>query len=119
MKRVLAIASVCFITAACATKPVNQVSLPAAPPPGEPTGVEGMGDAALRIAFGAPAFTRQDGDAQMWRYDGAACHAFFFLYPQNGRLVVRHVETTPRPKDSAVDERCLNLLRKSPPAPVS
>ena len=119
MKPIVALASVSLVLAACATKPTNQVTLPQAPPPGEPATLEGMGEAALRTTFGAPAFTRNDGDAQLWRYDAASCHAFFFLYPQNGQLAVRHVETTPRPKDAAADQACLNLLRKSPPQPVS
>ena len=48
--------------------------------------------------MGNPAFTRKEGAGiEMWRYDGVACKAFFFLYPQGSGLSVRHVETMPRP----------------------
>ena len=122
MKRFVAIMALCLALAACATKPPpapDRVPLPPPPPPGEPASTQGMSAEALRAAFGAPAFLRKEGDAQMWRYDGGACHAFFFLYPENGQLTVRHVETVPRPPESALDPACLELLRKRPPAPAS
>ena len=120
MMRVVFVALLCMLVAACATKPPPQtmVSLPPAPPPGEPQAVTDMSDAQLRIAFGAPAFTRKDGIAEMWRYDGAICKAFFFLYPNGNSLSVRHVETVPHNPDAAADPACLNALRVSPP-PVS
>jgi hypothetical protein len=93
-------------------------SLPPAPPAGEPQDVAGMAAAQLRIAFGTPAFVRKDGVAQMWRYDGASCKAFFFLYPSGNDMAVRHVETIPHSAKEAADPICLNALRASPP-PVS
>ncbi len=48
----------------------------------------------------------------MWRYDGAACRAFFFLY--GSPLMVRHVETLPHGAESAADIACLTALRASP-----
>jgi hypothetical protein len=73
----------------------------------------------LRELFGAPAFVRKDGVAEMWRYDGPGCKAFFFLYPFADALSVRHVETLPRGRDIAADETCLNALRPQPPAPAA
>ena len=77
-----------------------------------------MSAASLKLAFGAPAFMRKDGGTELWRYDGTACRAFFFLYPETNGLVVRHVETSPRPVDAAADPACLNALRHRAP-PVS
>lgn len=119
MTRTLSILTLCLLCAACANRPpADQVALPPAPPPGEPANAVGLSAAALKTAFGTPAFVRKDGGTELWRYDGAACKAFFFLYPQNGALAVRHVETMPRPADAAFDAICLNNLRHAP-APVS
>ena len=58
--------------------------------------------------LGEPAFTRTEGTGEIWRYDGASCHAFFFLFSD----AVRHVETLPRGAASAADPVCLNGLQK-------
>ena len=108
----------CVLLGACATRPADHVALPPAPPPGEPANMIGMSEAALRTAFGAPAFMRKDGGIQFWRYKGAACQAFFFLYPDHGYLTVQHVETLTRPVNAAADATCLQSLH-SAPAPVS
>ena len=73
----------------------------------------GIDAGQLKVTMGGnPAFMRKEGAGiEMWRYDGAACKAFFFLYPQGGELSVRHVETIPRPSDAAADLGCLNQLR--------
>ena len=121
IRRILTLACCCAL-GACATRaPSDRVALPAAPPRGEPVSTIGLTDADLRVQFGAPAFTRRDGTAQLWRYDGLTCRAFFFLYPENAALSVRHVETTPRGTDMAADPKCLDALRLHPaaPAPVS
>lgn len=117
--RQLCVLSLLLLTAACASKPQNQVprspeAIPSAPPRGEPRNYLGMTAAALRQAMGAPAFARQDGVTEMWRYDGAACRAFFFLYDAQNSKVVRHVETLPRGINSAADPGCLAALRASP-----
>jgi hypothetical protein len=122
--RPLAIALLCVALAACAATPreapAPTVPLPPPPTPGEPAGFSGMQPAQLRVAFGAPALTRKDGKTEMWRYDGAGCRAFFFLYPEGGSLAVRHVETVPRGRDIAADQSCLNAIRAHPTAtPVS
>lgn len=126
--RALAIVLVCLLLAACATRPVQppssqppalRVAVPPPPPPGEPSDIAGLHSTQLRELFGAPAFVRKDGVAEMWRYDGPGCKAFFFLYPFADALSVRHVETLPRGRTIAADETCLNALRPQPPAPVA
>lgn len=120
MKRAITIVLGCAMLAACANRPPSDhVALPPAPPPGEPPGLVGLSSGALTLALGAPAFTRKDGPTEMWRYDSAACRAWFFLYPDNSVLVVRHVETSPRPADASFDASCLTSLRRAPPSPVS
>jgi len=123
MIRRICILICCAALSACATRQAipDRVALPPAPPRGEPVSTIGLTDVDLRVQFGAPAFTRKEGTAQLWRYDGATCKAFFFLYPANSALNVRHVETTPRGADMAADPKCLDELRLHPasPAPVS
>ena len=125
--RALGIVLVCFLLAACATRVVQQpppqppapnVPVPPPPPPGEPPDIAGLHSTQLRELFGAPAFVRKDGEAEMWRYDGPQCKAFFFLYPFADALSVRHVETLPRGREIAADETCLNSLRPRPPTPA-
>lgn len=119
MTRTLTILILCALLAGCASRPpADRVALPPAPPRGEPANMTGLSAAALKVAYGVPAFTRKDGDTQMWRYDGAGCRAFFFLYPGSGGLTVRHVETVPRPSDAAADETCLKALKRGA-GPVS
>ncbi|HWU26357.1 MAG TPA: hypothetical protein VN154_08135 [Rhizomicrobium sp.] len=91
------------------------VSLPSAPPPGEPPDLAGIDAAALRVAFGHPAFSRKDGQAEMWRYDNSGCKAFFFLYSNGTTFTVRHVETVPRGQEMAADANCLAQLRLHTP----
>ena len=122
-----AIILLCAGLAACAMprqgqivqQPTPRVSLPAAPPPGEPGDLAGLQPAQLRVLMGDPAFIRKDGPAEMWRYDGPNCKAFFFLYPYGTSLLVRHVETLPRGRDIAADQTCLGSLRARSPVPVS
>lgn len=117
IRRVLVL-SLCALLGACAAhRPENLGTLPPAPPQGEPTDMLGLSADALKLAYGPPAFARLDGPTQMWRYDGAACRAFFFLYPQKGILQVGHVETVPHRADTAADASCLAALRQQPPAP--
>jgi hypothetical protein len=120
--RLLSVAALCASVCACATPqaPPARIALPAAPPVGEPSGIAGLEASQLRVAFGAPVFVRKDGTAEVWRYDGAACKAFFFLYPEGSALSVRHVETLPRGQDMAADAGCLSALRaRRQSAPVS
>jgi hypothetical protein len=117
--KIAAMAFLCAVLGACANQPPQQqaqsVALPAGPPPGEPAWIASMDSQGLRTAFGQPAFVRKDSGSEMWRYDGATCKAFFFLYSgASGASVVRHVETLPRGSAIAADENCLAQLRQHP-----
>jgi len=105
-----------LMAAGCATKAPAPVPASAAIPPaprrGEPSLYLNMAAPGLQAAFGRPAFVRKDGATEMWRYDGAACRAFFFLY--GAPLTVRHVETLPHGAENAADMTCLTALRASP-----
>ena len=109
-----------LVLAGCANQPTNRSTLPpgaatipAAPPRGEPGQYLNLSADGLKAALGKPAFVRKDGATELWRYDGAACRAFFFLY--GAPLAVRHVETIPHGKAEAADIGCLTALRTSPP----
>ena len=120
MIRRVIILSLALLAGGCAAKPPQApppqapsiASIPAPPPRGEPSPWFNMAGAALQAAFGKPAFVRKDGVTQMWRYDGAACRAFFFLYGQP--LMVRHIETLPHGADAAADIGCLAALQAQP-----
>jgi len=119
MIRRAAILSLALLLGACAAKapqaPVPQpgtASIPSAPPRGEPSQYINMAATGLQAALGKPAFVRKDGATEMWRYDGSACRAFFFLY--GAPLMVRHVETLPHGAQSAADSACLTALSASP-----
>lgn len=105
---------------ACATHvpPASEldgsVALPALPPAGEPEWISGLNAEMLEAQFGHPAFVRKDGGAQIWRYDGASCKAFFFLYSSASGMAVKHVETLPRGTTMAADANCLAALRHPP-----
>lgn len=113
----------CALLGACATTkpapvaipPAPHVALPPAPPAGEPSDLAGLQSAQLLVAFGPPAFVRKDGGIETWRYDGASCKAFFFLYSFGASLLVRHVETVPRGREMAADRTCLESLRTRQP----
>jgi hypothetical protein len=112
MKRLVLLVSFCAMLSACGTPSGNtSARLPDAPPAGEPTGTTGLSEASLRAAFGQPAFVRKDGTAQIWRFDGPSCKAFFFLYSKDGVTAVWHVETAPHGGSIAADPACLNALR--------
>ena len=102
----------CAAPAPKASAPVPQTAIPSAPPRGEPGQYLNMASASLQAAFGKPAFVRKDGATEMWRYDGANCRAFFFLY--GAPPMVRHVETLPHGAQSAADIDCLTALKTSP-----
>jgi hypothetical protein len=115
MVRPLALLALALMLTACAAKPAApppiapQTSIPPSPARGEPSQYLNMAAPGLEAALGHPNFVRQDGLIQMWRYDGQACRAFFFLYGQP--LSVRHVETLPHGQESAADSACLTALR--------
>ncbi|HEY0105911.1 MAG TPA: hypothetical protein VGB91_07485 [Rhizomicrobium sp.] len=116
MKRPVPILFLCALLGACAARGpvVPHAQLLPAPPPGEPAGTTGLHEADLRTLYGQPAFVRHDGTAQIWRFDGPSCKAYFFLYSRDGNTAVWHVETAPRGVSIAADEACLNALRVAP-----
>ena len=122
MPRFMVLACLCAFLAACSSAPKGidtDLSLPPAPPVGEPADLAGIQAQALRVAYGAPAFVRKDGPTQMWRYDGPACKAFFFLYSDGTSFTVKHVETLPRGHEIAADAICLMQIRQHASGPVS
>ncbi|MEI9990482.1 MAG: hypothetical protein WDM86_10615 [Rhizomicrobium sp.] len=123
MNRLVPVLILCALLGACAAPRAAgpaHVELPSAPPEGEPVGTTGLHEAELKAQYGQPAFVRHDGNAQIWRFDGAACKAFFFLYSRGGDTAVWHVETAPRGQSIAADETCLSGLRaRVAPQPVS
>jgi predicted small lipoprotein YifL len=109
-RRFVLLLTVLAVTGCAAKGPPPQARIPAAPPRGEP--YLNMAASGLMAALGRPAFVRKDGATEMWRYDGAACRAFFFLY--GTPPAVRHVETLPHGAQNAADLACLTALRASP-----
>ncbi|MBI3678576.1 MAG: hypothetical protein HY243_18355 [Proteobacteria bacterium] len=110
MNRIVLLAIACALLAACAAQP-RVASIPTAPPPGEISGLAGLEASQVKLAYGAPNFVRKDNGFEIWRYDGANCKAFFFLYRETSRLAVRHVETMPRGQGIAADASCLDALK--------
>ena len=108
---VMLLAAGCAAPSEKGSAPAQQTVIPAAPPRGEPGQYLNMAGASLQAAFGKPAFVRKDGATEMWRYDGANCRAFFFLY--GSPPMVRHVETLPHGAQSAADMACLTALKSS------
>ncbi len=100
----------CFGLAACAPQS-SQTGLVSPYQVGEPPGMAGLAATEVKASFGEPSFVRKDGSAEIWRYDGQTCRAFFFLYPNGSGEVVRHVETLPRGATIAADATCLDALR--------
>ena len=98
---------------ACASQP-SQTGLVSPGQAGEPPGFAGLAATQVKASFGEPSFVRKDGSAEIWRYDGQTCRAFFFLYPNGSSEVVRHVETLPRGATIAADTTCLDALRGKP-----
>ena len=121
MPRFMVFVCLCTFLAACSNAPRENpnLNLPAAPPPGEPADLVGLQPSALRVAFGAPAFVRKDGPAEMWRYDSPGCKAFFFFYSNGSALTIKHVETLPRGSEMAADANCLAAIRQHAASPVS
>ncbi len=108
MKR-LSIPLACLVLAAC-TAPGTR-----GPGPVDTSGLTGMSDAQVKAAFGTPSFVRKDGTAQIWRYDGASCRAFFFLYANGNALSVSRVETLPHGAAASADPACLAALQPRAP----
>jgi hypothetical protein len=67
---------------------------------------------SLRSRYGTPDFIRHEGESELWRYDGADCAVFFFLYREGGALKLRYSETMPRGMGGAVDPVCVESLNE-------
>lgn len=119
---IAALSLVCLTIAGCKTDSVatatpttatTTATISAPPPslalarPEAQIGLVGHDSTAILAAYGKPAFVRKEADAELWRYDGAHCAAFFFLYKDQNGLRVRHVETLPQGQLATVDEACL------------
>ena len=72
--------------------------------------------ASLRARYGAPDFIRREAESELWRYDGADCAAFFFLYREGDVLKLRFSETMPRGKETVADPACVESLNAHPGA---
>jgi hypothetical protein len=66
--------------------------------------------ASLRARYGAPDFIRRESESELWRYDGADCAVFFFLYREGDVLKLRYSETMPRGMGVAADPVCVESL---------
>jgi hypothetical protein len=64
----------------------------------------------LRARYGPPDFVRREPDSELWRYDGADCAVFFFLYREGDVLRIRYTESMPRGADMPADPKCVDSL---------
>jgi hypothetical protein len=111
VKHVAFVALVAALLASCQHRPGTAVVPGLAPGNLGRAGLVSDRADALRTAYGAPQLVRKEADAELWRYDGQNCAAFFFLYTVNGALHVRHVETLPRGQGEPIDVNCLKSIR--------
>ena len=65
---------------------------------------------SLRARYGPPDFLRREPESELWRYDGANCAVFFFLYREGNVLKLRYSETMPRGMEMAADPACVESL---------
>jgi hypothetical protein len=65
---------------------------------------------SLRARYGLPDFVRRESESELWRYDGADCAVFFFLYREGDALRIRYAESMPRGTDMAADPKCVDSL---------
>ena len=84
----------------CLAAQTMAMPMPVAPPP--PTDAP-----SLRAAYGAPDFVRREADAELWRYNGMNCTAFFFLYRDGEVWRLRYSETMPHGRDAPADPTCI------------
>jgi len=83
------------------------------PPPG-------ADESYFRAEYGQPDFVREEGDSQLWRYDGSDCAFFVFLYREStlpdstGPFVLRHAQTTPPGESGTIDTVCLSSIKQAP-----
>ena len=90
---------------------------PIAPPPVAETVVSKLDEAAVRAEYGAPDFVRKEADSELWRYDGAGCALFLFLYRENDAYLLRYRETLPRGANDPADAACeMSIKARAAPA---
>jgi hypothetical protein len=77
--------------------------VPVAPPPP-------VDATSLRARYGPPDFVRREPNSELWRYDGADCAVFFFLYQEGNALRIRYTESMPRGTDMPADPKCVESL---------
>lgn len=68
-----------------------------------------VGKSGLQItsAFGAPAFLRKDGEAQIWQYRGTNCLLDVFLYKDGTGYKVKYAELRRRARGELTESACL------------
>jgi hypothetical protein len=115
MNRTVLAVCLCAMLSACASRPTAPTAPLPPPSSGRPSGPAELSANDLRGQFGAPSFVRKENGAEMWRYDGATCRAFFFLYPQGDAQIVRRIETMPPGARTTADANCLAALRARQP----
>lgn len=112
-----------LLLSACATPqtPPAQPPAPGLSPPGEipvdlnavmppPSGAD---ESYFRAEYGPPDFIRQEIESQLWRYDGADCALFLFLYLESESYVLRHAETDPPGLAGNIDTACLSSIKNA------
>lgn len=67
------------------------------------------GDELIR-RYGIANFVRKEPGSEIWRYDAGVCRVFFFLYPQDGGLRIRQMESTPSGRPGHITRNCFNAL---------
>lgn len=113
-----------LLLSACATPqiPPAQPRAPGLQPPGDvpvdaSTGVLlpplGADASYFRAEYGPPDFVRQEIESQLWRYDGADCALFLFLYLESEIYVLRHAETDPPGLAGSIDTVCLSSIKNA------
>lgn len=95
--------------AAIAPPPVE--AAPSLPAPASQTAAAALDEAGVRARYGEPDFIRKETDSQLWRYDGADCALFLFLYRENETYRLRYMESLPRGADGAADPACAAGIR--------
>lgn len=83
----------------------------------------------LMPLFGQPALKRDDGRAQIWRYQGDACQLYLFLYQpkSGGNFSMRHLEAvrlsnrdkTSEPASAAETQTCIDEIWRQNKQPVT
>jgi len=96
--------------------PLNPPPVAMVPPDrlAHPDGLVGMSRDEVTQRLGAPAFTRNEGAAQVWRFDGTACFLDVFLYRDGEDFRVRHVAVRAPSVARADPVACFRELARSP-----